>query len=189
MTYPAFNSGDVLTATDMNAVGLWKVVPTSVTNGTVAADGDVTVGSAVGSVTVNGAFSATYDNYRIIYAGGTSSATASLNLSLGAATTNYYNSTVFTVYATAAVSATTNNNGSSFVYAGATNSTDGPFLTIDLFNPYLSKSTGYGGSFIVTDVAGHTGGIQRSNTSFTSFTVTPGTGTLTGGIIRVYGYN
>jgi hypothetical protein len=175
MSYPVFASGDVLNASDMNGVGLWLVKTQA-------------VGSGVASVTVTGAFSADYDNYRIIYTSGTSSATASLNLQLGSTATNYFNATVFTVFATGAVSQTSNNSGSSFVYAGATDATNGTHLTIDVFSPFLSKSTGYGGSFIVTDVAGSTGGLQKSNTSFTAFTLTPGSGTLTGGTIRVYGY-
>ena len=175
MTFPVFASGDVLNASDMNGVGLWLVK-------------SQVVGSGVSSVTVTDAFSADYDNYRIIYTSGTSSATATLNLQLGSTTTNYFNATVFTVFATGGVSQTSNNGGSSFVYAGATDATNGSHLTIDVFSPFLSKSTGYGGSFIVTDVAGSTGGLQKSNTSFTDFTLTPGSGTLTGGTIRVYGY-
>jgi len=49
MTYPSFTSGDILTAADMNAVGLWLVKTQ-------------TVGTAVSSVQVTGAFSSTYDN-------------------------------------------------------------------------------------------------------------------------------
>jgi hypothetical protein len=176
MTFPVFASGDVLNASDMNGVGLWLVK-------------SQVVGSGVASVTVTGAFSADYDNYRIIYTDGTASTTGSLNLQLGSTATNYFNSTVFTVFATATTGTTANNGASgSFVYAGACDATNGTHLTIDVFSPFLAKSTGYGGSFIVTDVAGHTGGLQKSNTSFTSFTITPGAGTITGGTIRVYGY-
>ncbi len=49
MTYPSFSAGDILTAADMNAVGLWLVKTQ-------------TVGTAVASVTVTDAFSSTYDN-------------------------------------------------------------------------------------------------------------------------------
>lgn len=34
MSYPSFNSGDVLTATDMNAVGLWKITDQTVSGAT-----------------------------------------------------------------------------------------------------------------------------------------------------------
>ena len=37
--------------------------------------------------------------------------------------------------------------------------------------------------------SGWTTGLQDSTTSFTSFTITPQAGTLTGGTIRIYGYN
>jgi len=193
MGYPTFNVGDVLTAADMNAVGLWRVTncTASSAGGTAAtaSNGVITVGTGNTSVTVNNAFSTDYDNYRIIYTNGTSSNTGSLNLSLGATTTNYFNSTTYTVFATGGVASTFNNGVTgAFVYAGATDPTNGTFLTVDVFSPFLTRHTGYGGSFIVTDVAGHTGGIQKSNTSFTSFTITPGAGTLTGGQIRVYGY-
>jgi hypothetical protein len=176
MSFPVFASGDVLNASDMNAVGLWLVKTQ-------------TVGTGVSSVPVTGAFSADYDNYRIIYTNGTSSTTGSLNLSLGSVTTNYFNATTYTVFSSGGVSSTSNNGVSgSFVYAGATDATNGTHLTIDLFSPFLSKSTGYSGGFIVTDVSGSSGGLQKSNTSFTGFTITPGAGTLTGGTIYVYGY-
>ncbi|MCH9835860.1 hypothetical protein K0U83_09370 [bacterium] len=177
MTFPVFASGDVLNASDMNGVGLWLVKSQA-------------VGSGVASVTVTGAFSADYQNYRIIYTGGTASGAAqALNLRLGAATTNYHNSALYAIYAGGTGSVTYNNTQTSFVYAGSADATVGTFLTVDLFNPFDStKYTGFGGSFIVTDVAGHTGGVHKSNTSFTDFTLLPGTGTLTGGTIRVYGY-
>lgn len=175
-TPPVFSVGQYNTAAYMNSVGLWLVKTQA-------------VGTGVSSVTVTGAFSADYDNYRIIYTNGTSSTTGSLNFQLGSTTTNYFNATTYTVFATGGVSSTFNNGVSgSFVYAGAADGTNGTHLTIDVFSPFLSKSTGYGGSFIVTDVSGTTGGLQKSNTSFTSFTITPGAGTLTGGTIRVYGY-
>lgn len=176
MPVPDFSPGEVLTAAAMDSISGWLVKTQ-------------TVGTGVASVTVTGAFSADYDNYRIIYTNGASSLGGALNLSLGATTTNYFNATTYTVFATGAFGSTSNNAVTgAFVYAGAMDATNGTFLTVDLFSPFLSRPTGYGGSFIVTDVAGHTGGIQKSNTSFTAFTITPSAGTLTGGTIRVYGY-
>jgi hypothetical protein len=49
-----------------------------------------TIGTTVASVTVTGAFSATYDNYLIIVNGGIASTNNSLVLTLGATTTGYY---------------------------------------------------------------------------------------------------
>jgi hypothetical protein len=179
MTFPVFLAGDVLRAQDMNAVGLWLVK-------------SQVVGTGVSSVTVTGAFSADYQNYRIVYTGGAGSTTSSpLNLKLGSATTNYFNSAVYTIFATAALGTVNNNNALPyFHYAGTADSNIGTFLTVDIYNPFDStKNTGYGGPFVVTDVGGGTtGGIHKSNTSFSEFTLTPGAGTITGGTIRVYGY-
>ena len=178
MSFPVFANGDVLNASDMNGVGLWLVKTQ-------------TVGTTVASVEVTGAFSADYQNYRIIYTGGTASGAAeALNLRLGATTTNYFNGAMYVVYATGTLGNVAYNNAqSSFVYAGTADATMGNFLTVDVFNPFDStKYTGFGGSFVVTDVAGHTGGVQKSNTSFTAFTIFPRSGTITGGTIRVYGY-
>jgi hypothetical protein len=74
-TPPDFTTGAVLTAAQMNAVGLWLVKTQ-------------TVGSAVPDVTVTDAFSADYDNYKILYTGGTASgAVGPLNMKLGSSTT------------------------------------------------------------------------------------------------------
>jgi hypothetical protein len=62
-------------ADNVNAkAGLWKVIPSGATNGTVGANGDVAVGSAVSTVTVSGAFSSKYENYLITVTGGAGSA-------------------------------------------------------------------------------------------------------------------
>jgi hypothetical protein len=53
MGYPDFVSGDVLNASDMNAVGLWKV-----------ASGTVNLTTAWTNIT--GVFSSTYTNYRVL---------------------------------------------------------------------------------------------------------------------------
>jgi hypothetical protein len=177
MSFPVFASGDVLNASDMNAVGLWLVKSQA-------------VGSGVSSVTVTGAFSADYQNYRVVYSGGTASGTAqAMNLKLGSATTNYYSSSIYATYAGVSGVVSNNNTLGYFFYAGSADATIGNFVTLDIFNPFDStKYTAIGGSFIVTDVYGTTGGVHKSNTSFTDFTITPGSGTLTGGTIRVYGY-
>lgn len=52
MGFPSFASGDVLTATDMNAVGLWKVNAVSGTN--------------VAALQWDNIFSSTYNSYRIV---------------------------------------------------------------------------------------------------------------------------
>lgn len=146
-----------------------------------------TIGTTVSSVTVSSAFSATYDNYKIIISGGVGSAGANLGLQLGSTTTAYYHCLIYGAYAGVSVLQLTVNNGSSFSRAG-TGSTDFLSLNVDISNPFLSKFTYMQNNYIFSDSSGFGAGYQGSTTSFTAFTITPSTGTLTGGTIRVYGY-
>lgn len=66
MTYPSFNTGDILTASDMNAVGLWRVTPTSVAGTGVTLSGAAVNFTASATVSINGCFSSTYDSYFVI---------------------------------------------------------------------------------------------------------------------------
>lgn len=176
-TPPVFSVGQYNTAAYMNSIGLWLVKTQ-------------TVGTGVSSVTVTGAFSADYQNYKVVYTGGTASSTGALNFKLGASTTTYYSGAVYAVYASGTVGNVVNNNTLGYwYYAGSIDSTVGVNMNIDLHNPYDStRHTTFGGPFMVTDVAGSTGGVHKTNASYTDFTLTPSAGTLTGGTIRVYGY-
>ena len=49
-----------------------------------------TIGTSVSTVTVSNAFSATYDNYKIILSGGVASGSAAITIILGATTSRYY---------------------------------------------------------------------------------------------------
>lgn len=188
MTYPSFSVGEVLTAADMNAVGLWRVVPTGATNGTVGTDGAVTVGNAVTSVTVSGAFSSAYRNYRIIVSGGTSSTGANLALTLGTANTGYYSSIVYTLFATSVVGGIGSNNAANFPYAGIAR-TNWSHMNLDVLNPQRAERTTIGGPFINIDATGSVGGFLDNTTAYTAFTLTPNSGTITGQRITIYGYN
>jgi hypothetical protein len=189
MSYPSFNSGDVLTATDMNAVGLWKVVPTGATNGVVTSDGGVTVNSGVASVTVNGAFSSNYDNYRILYSGGVGSTLISLSLKLGASATGYYGITNYAAYATPTTPAAAGDNNAAVWNSIGYASTSFTQISLDLLAPNLARwTTLANASWAAGTVAGVTNGTHQVSTAYTDFTIGVNTGTLTGGTIRVYGY-
>lgn len=176
MPVPVFTVGEVLTAANMNKVGLWLVKTE-------------TVGTAVSSVAVNDCFSADFQNYKVIYTGGSASSTGALNLKLGASTTTYYSAAVYALYTGTVGNVANNNTLPYWYYAGTIDSSVGVNLNIDIHNPYdASRYTTFGGPFMVTDVAGSVGGVHKTNASYTGFTLTPGAGTLTGGIIRVYGY-
>ena len=149
-----------------------------------------TIGSAVASVTVSGAFSATFDGYKIVVSGGVGSVDEKLGLKLGASTTGYYAGVGTINYPGATTSNASDNNAASWTRAGR----QGPLgisLNIDLVNPYLAARTTIFGNYIIMETssgAGYNSGFHNVATSYTDFTLTPAAGTLTGGTIRVYGY-
>jgi hypothetical protein len=176
MSFPSFSAGEVLTAADMNAVGLWLVKTQ-------------TVGTGVSSIPVTSVFSSAYDNYRIIYSGYTASTNASLSLQLNNSTgTTYQGNGIFMSFG----STTVNGYGPAAAVRWvdlSPASTNLGYSCLDLFGPFLSvatrgRVTGNSGSgyydFGLSDTS------TNSNTGFT-FTHSAG-GTLTGGTIRVYGY-
>ncbi len=167
-----------------------QAVPTGIQSALVLVKTQ-TIGSAVASVSVTDAFSATYDNYKILLSGGESSASnVTLSMQLGATTTGYSSVVFYVDFATTTTPASAGvNNGASWEQIGS-GATNGLHLDIDLLAPFLSKRTTFSGglSTFSNALGGPAAGIQNSTTSFTGFTLTPSTGTLTGGVIRVYGY-
>jgi hypothetical protein len=148
-----------------------------------------TIGTAVSSVNVTGAFSATYDNYKIIVSGGVGSTAGWVKLKLGATATGYYSAISAFTYANGAASvgfsnqATFNRSGYHTLYTIAAN--------YELINPFNARETLLHYPYIQATTngeAGIGGGYIANTTSYTDFTIAPTTGTFTGGTIRVYGY-
>jgi hypothetical protein len=146
-----------------------------------------TIGSAVSSVSVTDAFSATYESYKIIITGGASSAASGdLQLILTGSTANYANALIYFVYGDILRTASSASI-SSFQYAGSISSANID-LSCDIFNPFLAKHTTLKSIASSGTYSGVFGGVHKVATSYTGFTVTPSTGTITGGTIYVYGY-
>lgn len=149
-----------------------------------------TIGTAVSSVVVNNAFSAAYDNYYITVTGGVGSATGYLSLTLGATATGYYRVNVVASYSTGGISGNGSTNAANWfaVFPFTTNSISG---FADLQNPFTAKNTHFFSRGSQSDTAGEIGinsGYLANTTSYTGFTLTTSTGTITGGTIKVYGY-
>jgi len=174
MTYPTFTNGQVLPASDLNAIGLWLVKSQA-------------VGSGVSSVTVTGAFSADYENYKIIYNGGVGSTIHNMRLQLGSATTSYYGFGGYGTFGAATPLGINDNNAASFRYVGGGDSS-GASLSAELRSPYLSAATYISADLNTGTSFGYYSGRYFPTTSFTTFTMSPDSGTLTGGTIYVYGY-
>jgi hypothetical protein len=143
------------------------------------------------AINVTDAFNATYEDYKIIVTGGVSSASlADLTLKLGATTTGYYSGYVRAVYSSGASSTTSDNNAASFARAGSATA-DSLQMSLDLKAPFLAKNTSFANSYVQQSTGGLSGfgaGYLANTTSYTDFTITPSSGTLTGGTIYVYGY-
>ena len=178
MAIKTFTTGEVLTASDTN---------TYLANAGLVYITEVAVGTAVSSVALTNVFSATYDNYRIIYAGGTMSAAQRFGMTLGASVTGYYEGLIFMNY-----SGTFGNAGSTNIanwqWMGGGSTTSAGFI-VDLQNPFLAQYTQMNsfGSLQVTQATWNQG-IHAVGTSYSSATVLPIGSTMTGGIITVFGY-
>jgi hypothetical protein len=173
-TPPDFVAGQILTAAQMSAVGTW-LVKTQV------------VGSAVSSVAVTGAFSADYDNYLITYSNGSASADTHISMILGATTSGYYSSISGNTWSNSA----SNSGGTgqtSFTYAFSGFATYGVNGAVLVQSPFLAKYSLMSSQFVASFGSYASSGMLQNTTSYTGFTLTPNSGTLTGGTIRVYGY-
>jgi hypothetical protein len=148
-----------------------------------------TIGSAVSSVTVTDAFSATYDNYLIIVSDGSASTISNMIMTLGSTTANYYMTGIFYTPTASTVTGFNINNGSGWTAAYDTSSNISGH--IELQSPFLSKRTTFQSTLIGEDSSGFFAnyyGFLANTTSYTAFTLTAASGTVTGGVIRVYGY-
>jgi hypothetical protein len=151
-----------------------------------------TIGSGVSTVTVSDAFSSTYDNYRVTISGGVTSASSGITLQLGATATGYYSFSVYGSYSSNTVNGFGQSNTTS-IGDFATGSANGIFTVADILAPNLAARTMVNISWASIDTtlyANFKNGYVNNATQYTAFTIAPGTGgvTMTGGTIRVYGY-
>ena len=179
-TPPDFSSGAVLTAAQMNSVGLWKI--TEVNLSTTAIDG---------------IFTSDFDNYRIIIRGGyTSGANGLIQL-------RWRNTSNATVSTTNYQSGTLRYDASSTAYnyglTGATYGETGLNLSqtqygscvMDIYAPRLTEFTTYS-----LQGAGHISGVSMVTTSgainlttaMAGIIFNTTAGTIAGGKVTVYGY-
>jgi hypothetical protein len=177
MSFPSFASGEVLTAADMNAVGLWLVKTQ-------------TIGAGVPSVVVNDAFSSDYEDYLVTVTGGTSTAVTVLTIQMGATTSGYKWSLIYNIYGTTGITAISSAAGTSFNYMGIGLTAGGGGLNMaaQILSPQLAKNTHARTLWSASSEAGTSNGVIENSTQYTGFTLGVSTGTITGGTIRVYGY-
>lgn len=180
MAVKTFTTGEVLTSADTN---------TYLANSGLVYITSATVGTAVASVTVTGAFNSTYDNYRIIVSGGSMSTGTALMMKLGTTATNgYFGTFLHSLYNVNVPTSVSDNNAAQFTYAGG-GGTDNVGAVIDVLSPNLAKTSRMTATHIhYSATFGTYTGIDTAVTQHTAFILTPASGTITGSLITVYGY-
>jgi hypothetical protein len=149
-----------------------------------------TIGTTVSSVEVTGAFSATYDNYLITVNGGVASTTNYLQLKLGSTVTGYYYWGIYGIASSNTVNIIRGANQASFDAIGS-GTTNQLITNIDIKSPNLAKTTHTSSMNFQAETTGLSisqNGFLDNATQYTAFTFLVTTGTITGGTIRVYGY-
>jgi hypothetical protein len=175
----AYSVGDTYTQTTLDG----KFSPITTTGLVLLST--TTIGTAVSSVVVSNAFSANYNNYLIQINDSVASTDNEIRLKLGASTTGYNYSSFFLRYSGTTVNVL-GNNTTSFVCGGGL--TGGVNISTTLINPFLAKYTFMQSTYTFTDGSSAISGHHSPTTSYTDFTITTTTGTITGGTIKVYGY-
>lgn len=183
-TPPNFVAGAILTAAQMNRIGLWHVKT-------------VTGGNGAASIVVSDAFGPDFEDYLIEFGGGAIGTAQNLRMRLGTSNTGvYYAGYTLTAYNTTGGVIAGADNGATYWqqigYQSASNGADG---NIHLRGPYLSQRTGLYLQHAQYSTAAGTGayvgaGFHNAAASYTDFTVFTTTGNWTADMtITVYGYN
>ena len=177
-------------ATSVTGGGMDLITPTSVAGSGVTLSGGAVSFSAATSISVNGCFSATYKNYRLVLSGVCSSSTPAMNIRMRLAgsdnsTSNYaYQYLDFAGPTITSARSTAQTN-----YYSSILTTTGGWMVIDVFDPaeasntYFSTSGGYlpatpGGLLFY--------GAHSVSTAYDGFSVIPSVGNVTG-TLRIYG--
>lgn len=179
MGFPSFSVGDVLTAADMNAVGLWKVGGAS--------------GTTASNIAVNGCFSSDFDVYQVVITV-TSSANTSLYVKLRNGTTDksanyWYGGFYIPMSGAASINAENSNVALTDGFrVAAMNNSGITVVSAVLGYPFQTSRTTWTGSPQSTEAFARLYNCYHNeNYSADGINVIPQTGTITG-TVRVYGY-
>lgn len=184
MPVPVFTSGEVLTAANMNAVGLWQIYSSSF--------------SAVTSFSLpTDTFTSNFRNYRIIY-NLTVNSDADFTLRLRKAGTDssggVYNTMLTGITSGAVASNSTGDSQTAWIFGEQDSVLDGYTATFDLYQPKLNTRTFATGNLVMVNKAA-TATIGRSGSwwhnlvdTYDSTTLISSVATSMTGVVRVYGY-
>jgi hypothetical protein len=196
----ASGSGFVTQATLDATVGLVPIMPTSIANsgGSASLSGAAVTFTGVTNVSLNGIFSATYDNYKVtvnITSGSTGGYARLRNRLSGTdAVTNYSYAVVYGTKSTAAGNATFASDSTftdtTSMLAIDFDATVGGQAFLEVGRPFDAKPTYFATPYnklTASSISGYIAGMHSTSTSYDGLTLLSSAGTMTG-TIRVYGY-
>jgi hypothetical protein len=188
-TPPTFTSGQILTAAQMNAVGMWKVTPTSVSGTGVSLSSNNVTFTSASEVIVDGCFTSDYRDYLVLCDFSSTAEDAfTLQYRTSSTTTTGYNSSLL-VFTTGTPGGGPATNQTS-MRIGATAASTSHAFEAKIFAPNVaSVTTRHISTFNGKDSASteFCSGTQTATTQFTGFRLYLGSGSITG-TLQVYGY-
>lgn len=153
-----------------------------------------TIGTGVSTVLVSNAFSATYENYKIIVTGGVTNNITNMSMFLGTSAGGgaYYSTRIINRPDSGTPTGNGILNANDWAYFGQ----GGPTYincNAEVFLPFATKITRYSANYMLnissgSDEYGTQHGKLLNETSYTGFGLSVGGNTMTGGTIYVYGY-
>ena len=177
-------------------MGLVKVIPTSVTGGTLSADGTITATNGQATITVGGCFSALYRNYRVVannlrINSGTIFVDLQLRTGGTTSTTGYYHSRL-EVNTGGTVSGSGATNDSLFRTAVVIDATNASGGFVEIYGPQLAQTTTFQTGGIDSRTSGapcRIGGcFHNSTTQFTDLVISLVSSSFASGTFCIYGY-
>jgi hypothetical protein len=175
--------------------GFNLITPTSIaySNGSASASGGAVTFSGVSSVSLNGCFSATYDNYRIML-NITSATVGSQAVVMRMRSTGTDNSSslygitqIYSVFSGTSISAGNNSSAATSWVIKYLNDTASTSAALDIIAPNLTARTIMQSNGANLDAWSIYMGNHNSTTQFDGFSVYLASGNMTG-TLRVYGY-
>jgi hypothetical protein len=146
-----------------------------------------TIGTAVNTVTVSDAFNATYNAYKIIVAGGTSSGTDNISVKLTGSGNNFSYTMVYGDYTGTTPQMARGSDVASVSFVGYCHAGSGKSANFDIVNPFLTTYATFHANPAGSTLGGATAGIHKDSNSFTGFQLIS-TSTMTAGTVYVFGY-
>ena len=180
-TPPVFTAGQILTAAQMNKVGMWLV-----TNATF---------TGVSAVNVNDCFTSDYENYRLIFKVDASSTSQNVAFRLRASgtdsTASYYFSGLAGNLAADTTAYFTRSNNASSATVATTFSTGVRTMDLTVYGPQLARATFFSGWYTSSNefINYNVGGGHNVATAYDGFSLLAGAGSpaTIGGEYWVFG--